>query len=77
MPTRSALTRVAAILAVSLTLAACNAAERDADAVEKAATSAPDAAASDSLTPAWLISATLPARPYLPSLKREPPKDSV
>lgn len=43
MPTRSALTRAAAILAVSMTLAACNAAERDADAVEKAATSAPEA----------------------------------
>lgn len=43
MPTRSALTRAAAILAVSLTLAACNAAERDADAVEEAATSAPEA----------------------------------
>lgn len=43
MPTRSALTRATAILAVALTLAACGAAERDADAVEEAATTAPQA----------------------------------
>ena len=43
MPARSALTRTAAITALSLTLAACGVAERDADAVEEAAATAPEA----------------------------------
>ena len=43
MPTRSALTRFAAIAAVLFTLSACSAAERDADPVAEAATTAPEA----------------------------------
>lgn len=43
MPTRSALTRTAAFTAGLLVLSGCGAAERDADAVAEAATTAPEA----------------------------------